>query len=583
MIYGAIVKNKKISAIFNEIALMLSIDERPNSRFEIRAYQRAALAISSLQEPIEEIYKSGGMEKLMEMPGVGRGLASKIAEYLDTGKIKKYDELKDKYPIDFGSLTQIEGMGAKRAYVLYEKLGIKDINGLKAALKKHNIRDLDGFGEKSEELLSKGIIQQEKSKGRILLGDALPVAESMIKSIKESGYVDLVVLAGSARRMRETVGDIDILALSEKPDEAMEFFTKLPNVTSVVVSGHTKTTVWLDIGITCDLRIIPSASFGAAVQYFTGSKDHNIKVRTIAVSKGYKLNEYGLYGSKNRLIESGNEQTIYELLGMDYVEPEMREDRGEIHAAQEHRLPKLVNIEDIKGDMHTHTIETDGANTIEEIAQEAIRLGYQYINTTNHTKSLAIAKGMDERGFERFFEHVDDLNETYDGKLRILKGAEIDILKDGSLDLEKRAIESMDCPIGAVHTSMKMDRNAMTLRIIRALDTGMLKILAHPTGRELPSREPYEFDMEKVLEAAERNNVALEINSQPSRLDLNDTNILSASKYKVKFSIGTDAHMLPHIGFMRYGVGTARRGWLENCDIINTMDLPQIKKYLNMK
>lgn len=583
MISGEKVKNREISAIFDEIALMLSIDERPNSRFEIRAYQRASLSILSMQEPIEQVYKSGGIVKLMEIPGVGRGLADKIAEYLDSGRIKKYDELKKKYPIDFKSITAIEGMGAKRAYILYKKLGVADIAGLKQAVEKHKIRELEGFGDKSEELISRGLLQQELSKGRILLGDALPIAEAIVESIAKSNLADQVVIAGSARRMRETVGDIDILALSNKPKEVMELFVNLPNVSSVVVSGDTKTTVWLDLGITCDLRIIDSSSFGAAMQYFTGSKDHNIKVRTIAVSKGYKLNEYGLYNNDNGLIESRDEHIIYEKLGMDYVPPEMREDRGEIHLAQKHILPRLVELKDIHGDMHTHTIETDGANTIEEMAQAAIDRGYEYIATTNHTKSLNIARGMDEKGFEKLFDKVDKLNDKYEGKLRILKGAEIDILKDGSLDLKKSYISSMDYPIGAVHTSMKMDRDAMTDRIVKALDSKVLKALAHPSGRELLKREPYEFDAQKVFEAAERNNVALEINAQPSRLDLNDANIISASKYKINFSIGTDAHMQSHMNFMRYGVGMARRGWLEKGRIINTMGIKGLKKALKIE
>lgn len=583
MIRGAKVKNRELSAIFDEIALMLSIDEHLNSRFEIRAYQRASLSILSMQEPIEKVYENGGINKLMEIPGIGKGLADKIAEYLNSGKIKKYDELKKKYPIDFKSITAIEGMGAKKAYILYKKLGIFDISGLKDALEKHKIRDIEGFGDKSEEVISRGLVQLEKSKGRILLGDALPVAEAIVDSIAKSNLADMVVIAGSARRMRETVGDIDILALSDKPKEVMELFINLPNVSSVVASGDTKTTVWLDIGITCDLRIIKSSSFGAAMQYFTGSKDHNIKVRTIAVSKGYKLNEYGLYGNDNSLIESLEEQIIYAKLGMDYVAPEMREDRGEIHLAQEHMLPRLVELKDIHGDMHTHTIETDGTNTIEEMAQAAINMGYEYMAITNHTKSLAVARGMDEKGFVAFFDKVDKLNEQYEGDLRILKGAEIDILKDGSLDLKKSFIESMDYPIGAIHTSMKMDSDAMTERIVKALDSKVLKALAHPSGRELLKREPYEFDAQKVFEAAERNNVALEINAQPSRLDLNDINIISASKYKINFSIGTDAHMQSHMGFMRYGVGMARRGWLEKGRIINSMGIKGLIKALKIK
>jgi DNA polymerase (family X) len=574
--------NKVIADMFNEMASMLSLEEdRPTSIFEVRAYQKAALTIGTLQEDVEDIYKKEGKKGLMHLAGVGKGIADKIEEYIQTGKIKKYQELKKKYPFDMKVLTSIEGLGAKKAIVLYRELGVKNLPDLKKAIENHKISKLAGFGERSEEVIAKGIKRLESDKGRLLLGDALPVAESMMDKLMKSGLVEKAVIAGSARRMRETVGDLDILALSNKNKEVMDFFSKLSEVSGTNLSGPTKTTVLLKIGINCDLRVISPESFGAALQYFTGSKDHNVQVRTISVNKGYKLNEYGLFDKKEKLIPTKNEEEIYEKLGMQYVPPEMREARGEVKLAQEHKIPVLVDIKDIKGDMHTHTSDTDGANTIEEMAEAAMKYGHEYFATTNHTKSLGIARGMNEKQFETYFKKVDKLNNLLEGKIRILKGAEIDILKDGSLDLSDNCIKSMDWALGAIHSNFKMSEEEMTKRITKAFDTGLLNAFAHPTGRELNARDQYPLDMEKLFESAEHNKIALEINSFPSRLDLSDTNIMKASKYKIKFSIGTDAHRVSHFSFLRYGVGTARRGWLTRDKIINTLSLKNLMKELD--
>ena len=449
------------------------------------------------------------------------------------------------------------------------------------AIDQHRIAKLEGFGARSEEAMGKGITLLEASKGRLLLGDALPMAEEIVSQLKKSKLVERVVIAGSARRMRETVGDLDILALSDQGDEVIDLFTKLPEVSNIVVKGPTKATVWLKMGISCDLRVIAPESFGAALQYFTGNKDHNIQVRKIAISKGYKLNEYGLFDKKNKIIPTKNEEEIYGKLGMQYMPPEMRESRGEVKLAQEHRIPELVEMGDIKGDMHLHSNEsTDAASTIEEMAQAAIEAKLEYFASTNHTKSLRIVNGMDDKKFAEFFKRVDKLNDSLDGKLRILKGAEVDILKDGSLDLSAETLKGMDYALGAVHSSFNMTEEEMTSRITKAMDSGLIKALAHPTGREIGIREAYPLNMEKVFEAAERNNVALEINSQPLRLDLNDTNVMKASQYKLKFSIGSDSHITSQIGFLKYGVATARRGWLTKDRIINAMPLSEITKFL---
>ncbi len=574
-------ENKVIADMLEEIASMLSVEETPSSRFEVRAYKKAALTIGTLQEPVEDIYRRGGIKGLMELPGIGKGIAGSIEEYLKTGHMKKYGSLKKKYPVDMGELTSIEGLGAKRTIALYRTLGIKTVADLKKAVNENKISKLQGFGERSELLIKKGIELKERSRGRILLGDGLPVAESIVRKLVGSGLVDRAMIAGSARRMRETVGDLDILALSKSGGKVMDFFSEMSEMSDTIVKGPTKTTVSLKIGINCDLRVISPKSFGAALQYFTGSRDHNVQVRTIAVNMRYKLNEYGLFDKNNKIIPTKDESEIYEKLGMQYMPPEMREARGEVKLALEHRIPVLVEMKDIRGDMHTHTNDTDGANTIEEMADAAISAGLDYFATTNHTKSLGIAHGMNESRFRKFFRKVDKLNESLEGKVTILKGAEVDILKDGSLDLSKECLKEMDCVIGSVHSYFKMAEEEMTGRIIKALDSGLVHVLGHPTGREINEREQYPLNMKKVFEAAERNGVMLEINAFPNRLDLNDTNIMSASHYDVKFSIGTDAHRTSHLAFMRYGVGTARRGWLTRERIVNTLSAKDIVKELH--
>jgi DNA polymerase (family X) len=567
--------------MLDEIASMLSIEDTPSSKFEVRAYQKASLTIGTLQEPVEDIYRKDGVKGLMELSGIGKGIAASIEEYIKTGKMRKYDSLKKKYPIDMKALTDIEGIGARKAIALYRELGVKNVNDLKKAVSDHKISKLEGFGQRSEEVIAKSLEFYEKRGGRLLLGNALPVAESIVDKFLKSGIVEKAVIAGSARRMRETVGDLDVLVTSNKSKEVMELFTKMSEVSGVVSSGPTKTSVRLKIGINCDLRVIEPESFGAALQYFTGSKDHNVQVRTISVNKGYKLNEYGLYDSKGKIIVAKDEESIYEKLGMQWMPPEMREARGEVKLAQEHKIPTLVDLKDMRGDLHTHTNDTDGTSTLEEMADAAIALGLEYFATTNHTKSLTIAKGMNESQFAKYFKKVDKLNESLGGKIKILKGAEVDILKDGSLDLSDECLKTMDCVVGAVHSYFKMTEQEMTARIKKALDTGHVNILAHPTGRQLNVREQYPVDIEKVFECAEENNVALEINSFPERLDLNDTNIMKASKYKVKFSIDTDAHNIAHLKFMRYGIGTARRGWLTKEKVINTVPLKEITKLLS--
>ncbi len=573
--------NKPISDILNRIADILSIDEEGGVRFEVRAYRRAAMSIDSLEDDVADIYRKKGVEGLKEIDGVGEGISKSIVEYIKTGKMKKYEKLKKLYPVDFENLTRIEGLGPKRVALLYRRLGVKDINGLKQAVASHKISALEGFGEKSESLILNGIARFESNKGRILLGDAMPEAERIIKFLIGSGCVNRARIAGSIRRMRETVGDIDILATSDSPEKVMELFSGMGEVESVILSGKTKTTVKLNIGINCDLRVIDDKSFGAALQYFTGNKFHNVKLRTIAIKKGFKLNEYGLFDKKGSNLASGkDEEWIYRRLGMEPMPAEMREDRGEIDLSIKEGIKELVSLEDLLGDMHTHTKESDGSNSIEEMIAAAKKAGLSYIATTNHTKSLKVANGMDEARLASYFAHVDKLNDKLDG-FAVLKGAEVDILKNGNLDLDSKALKGLDCALGSVHSHFNMDKDAMTKRVIKAMESGMIHILGHPTGRILLGREGYGLDIHKVADAAEANGVIIEINSSPERLDISDSNILDISDYKIMFAIDSDAHSVNHFGNLRYGVGTARRGWLGKDRILNALELNKLRKILS--
>ncbi|BCS90570.1 MAG: DNA polymerase/3'-5' exonuclease PolX [Candidatus Micrarchaeota archaeon] len=574
--------NNVIADIFEEISIMISLENTSTSKFESRAYARAAETIRSLQTPIEDIYNKGGKEALTKLSGIGKGMADKIEEYIKTGHISKYDELKKKYPINFLELMKIEGIGAKTAYNLYKALGVKNLDDLKKALNENKLRAIEGFGDKSIQQLKEAIEMYESSKGRVLLGYIYPIANNILDELKRNKNVIDAYIAGSTRRMKETVGDLDILVTSDNPVAVMDYFVSLPEVDRVIVKGDTKTTVWLKIGLSCDLRVIPKESIGAALQYFTGSKQHNVKLREIAIKNGYKLNEYGLYDSKEVNIAEGKDEAfIYNALGLDYIEPELREDRGEIELAMQHRLPKLIKLEDIKGDLHMHTKETDGTNSLEEMVNKALSLKRSYIAITNHTKSLKVAHGMDEKQFIEFFKEIDRLNERLNGKIKILKGAEVDILQDGSLDLDRNVLEQMDCVVASVHSHFNMSKEEMTARVIKALESNLVNILGHPTGRMINQREPYEIDLFKVAEAAERYNVALEINAFPDRLDLSDSSILMLKDYNIKFSIDTDSHNINHEDYMLYGVATARRGFLTKDRIINTLSLEELERFLS--
>lgn len=574
------VYNKKIAELLEEIADMLDLEE--DKFFEVRAYRKGAQTIGTLQEDVGDILKKGGVEALQELPGIGKSIANAIKEYVETGKIKKYEGLKKKYPVDFNALTRVQGVGAKRAFKLYQKLRVKNIDDLKKAVAQHKIRELEGFGEKSESEIQKGLDFLQATGNRMLLGSALPEAESIVKQIKDSRLVEEVIVAGSTRRRKETVGDLDVLIVSNKAEKVMDFITKMREVERVLVKGPTKTSVTLKIGLNCDFRVVEKNNYGAALQYFTGSKDHSVQLRQIVVRKGWSLNEYQLSDKNGKNIASKSEEEVYNKIGMDYIEPEMREARGEIELAMQHKLPRLVALEDLKGDLQMHSKHTDGLNTIEEMAEKGRAMGYEYIGMTDHSKSEYVTGGMVDSEFIKYFADIDKVNGKLDGKIRVLKSGEVDILKDGSLDLANKTLEQMDYRMGAIHTNLRMNKEEMTKRVLKAFDSGYIDIFAHPTERIINQREPIPLDLDKVFESAENNHVIMEIDAQPDRLDLNDENVLRARKYGLKFAVDTDAHRDHQMELIRYGVWTARRGWLTKDDVINTMSFEKLLKFFKM-
>ncbi len=577
-------KNQEIAKIFYEIADYLEMER---IAFKPYAYQKAAITLETFEEEVEDIYKRGGLGALKEIPGVGESIALKIEEYLKTGKIKYYEEFKKKVPVNLEELMAVEGMGPKKAKVLYEKLGIRNLEDLEKAAKAHKITPLFGFGEKTEKNILEGIEFLKRSKGRFLLGEILPRIKEVEEKLKSLKEVEKIDVAGSVRRRKETIGDVDFLVISKNPEKVMDFFVSLLGVIKIWGKGSTKSSVRMKEGFDMDIRVLAKRSYGSALQYFTGSKDHNIALRKIAIDKGLKLSEYGLFrGSK--MIAGENEKKIYEKLGMSWIPPELRENWGEVEAALQQSqgkpngLPKLIDYQDIKGDLHCHSKWDGGANTIEELAEAAKKMGYQYLGIADHTKFLRIEYGLDEKKLALQRREIDKLNlqlTINNLQLRILQGCEANILNDGSIDIKDEALAKLDYVITGVHSNFKMPKEKMTERIIRAMKNPNVDIISHPTGRILQHRDEYQIDFEKILKAAKETRTILEINSFPERLDLNDQNIKRAKEAGVKMVINTDAHHIDQLRYIEFGIAQARRGWAEKRDIINTQPLEKLLKY----
>lgn len=569
-------ENAEFANIFWEIAEFLELKE--DNPFKIRAYRKAAQNIESLSKSIEEIYADGGIKALLDIPGIGQHIADKIEEQIKTGKVSAHEKLAKGFPKGFHEVAEVQGMGPKTALLLYNKLKIDSIDKLEKAAKAGKLRDIPGMGTKKEQNILRGIELKKKSHGRFLLDDATAHAELIVEEIKKIPEVKKILPCGSLRRGQETIGDIDILVVAAKSKKIMDTFTTLAAVKDVLAKGETKSSAILRNGMQADLRVVPEKSFGSAAHYFTGCKAHNIHIRQMAQKKGWKVSEYGIFKG-NKQIGGKTEEEMFSKFNLQYIPPELREMRGEFEAAAKKKIPKLMELKDIKGDLHMHTKATDGENTIEEMAKAAKNLGYEYILITDHTKSTRVAGGLNEKEMLAHLKKIRDANKRIKG-IEILAGAEVDILPDGELDYSADLLEQLDIVLAAVHSNFKMPKDKMTSRVIKALSNKYVNILTHPTGRLIGERDPYEIDLEKVLQAAKKYNVAIEINAHPKRLDLSDIYCMRAKKLGVKIVIATDAHNTEQLALMKYGVITARRGWLEKKDVLNTLSLEKLLRWL---
>lgn len=567
--------NHKVAKIFYDMALLF---EAEGVNFKPQAYERAALALETIAEDIGMIYKKEGTRGLDRIPGIGKGMAAKIEEYLKSGRIKEYTVMRKKLPVNMAEVTLVEGIGPKMAKELYSALKIKNLQDLKKAAKRGAIRKLPGFGEKTEQNILQGIAFVKRSEGRWLISDILPYAESLVSKLKKSGLVKEAVAAGSIRRMKETIGDVDILITTKSPKKAFDYFLTEVQKEKIWARGTTKVSIRTREGFDVDIRALPEETFGAGLQYFTGSKEHNVKFRTLAKKKGYKISEYGVFKGK-RKIAAKTEHEMYKLFGMPYIEPELREDTGEIEAALKGKLPRLISYDSLKGDLQIQTDWTDGRHSIEEMAREAKAQGLEYIAITDHTRDLAMTKGSDEKKLMRQMAEIDRINRKIKG-MRILKGAEVNIRRDGTLDISNAALAKLEVVGVSVHSLFTMSEKDMTERIVRAILNPHVDILFHPTGRIIKKRDAYKVNMERVIAAAKKTGTALEINAFPSRLDLKDVHVRQAVKAGAKMVINSDAHSMQHIQYLRYGIAQARRGWAEKKDVLNTQSADILLKSL---
>jgi DNA polymerase (family 10) len=568
------IKNREIADILYGVADLLEIK---GVQFKPRAYRRAAQTIETLQEDIKAICDRG---ELQEIPGIGSSIASKIQEIIETGSLGYLEELREELPQGLREIMEIEGLGPKKALKLHRNLEISSINELESAARSGKIRGLEGFGEKTEQNILQSIEMYRSAQERFLLGYVLPIAKEIQEKLRNLEAVTRISLAGSIRRRKETVGDVDILVTSQQPTKVMNFFTQLSQVKRVLAKGKTKSTVVLTNNLQVDLRVMEEESFGSALQYFTGSKEHNIRLREMALSKNWKLSEYSLLNKENNeKIAGENEEEIYKALGLSYIEPELRENRGEIEASSRGKLPHLIQYDDVKGDLHTHTTWSDGSHSIEEMAEAAKLLGYEYFAICDHSKTLQIAHGLTEEEIRKQMKEIEKLNRRMEG-LTVLSGVELNIDADGKLDIRNDVLKDLDIAVAAVHSGFKQSEKKMTERVLTAMHNDYVDIIGHPTGRIINKRGSYQIDLSKIFEAASELGVLMEINAFPNRLDMSDLNCFKAKDYGIKFSLGTDAHNKDHLRYMELGVATARRGWLEKKDVANTFRLKKLRKLL---
>ena len=570
------VHNHEIAKALKKLSDLLEIDGA--SSFRVRAYRNAAQTINEMSQELADLAEDG--QDLSKLPDIGKNMADKIKNFVQTGKLPQLEEMQQKIPVDTEELLQISQLGAKGIKALYENLGITNMDQLKKAAEAGKVEALKGFGKKTQQKMLDEInkISRGETKGRFKWAIAEQIIEPYISYLKNIEGVVSVDAAGSYRRKKETVGDMDLLVVADNPTEVMNRFVSYEDVEEVIAHGETKSSVNLRLGLQVDLRVIPQTSFGAAMLYFTGSKAHNVAIRRIAQDQEYKINEYGIYHGESW--KAGKtEEEMYNQIGLSYIEPELRENRGEVEAAQNNTLPALVTIQDIKGDFQSHTKESDGKFTLEEMAEGARKMGYQYFSITDHSKRVTMANGLDEKRLARHIEAVDRLNESLQN-IKILKSVEVDILEDGRLDLSDDILKELDIVVVAIHYNMNLSREKQTNRVLKAMESPYFHIMAHPTGRMIGKREGYELDMEKILDAASEKGCFMEINAAPDRLDLSDIYARMAKDKGVKMALSTDAHNLDNLNYMRFGINQARRAWLEPKDVINTYSWEELKKMI---
>lgn len=568
------VLNSDIARSLEKLADLIELEG--GNPFRIRAYRNAARIVGELPRNVLAMTAAG--EDLAELPGIGKDLAGKIETLAETGHIAVLDEMERKTPPGLLALLDVPGLGPKRVRLLYDRLGIRTLADLVAAAKAGKIHELPGFGEKSEKRI---LEEAEKRAGvtkRITRPVAEDIAEPLLRYLRAAKGVTQAAVAGSYRRRKETVGDLDIVVAAARGPEIIERFVSYEDVGQVLARGPTRSSVVLRNGMQVDLRVVSAANYGAALMYFTGSKPHNIALRGIAAARGLKLNEYGLFDGTRR-VAARTEEEIYRVFGLPYIEPELREDHGEIEAARQGRLPHLVTLADIRGDLHAHTTASDGRASLAEMVKAARERGYSYLAISDHSKRVTVAHGLDAKRLARQVDDIARLNETLSG-FTVLKAVEVDILDDGRLDLPDDILARLDFAVGAVHSAFDLPREKQTARLLKAMDNPHLTILAHPTGRLIEQRPPYDADMERVLAGARERGCAVEVNGQPDRLDLNEWHCRLAKEMGVKLVLSTDAHSVAELGFMRYAIDQARRGWLEPTDIVNTRDLPGLRTAL---
>jgi DNA polymerase (family 10) len=576
------VENLEISRVLEDVAALLEIQGA--NPFRIRAYQNAARVVESHSTPLRRMVQEEA--DLTELPGIGKGIVADITQLLSEGKLDTLEELAETVPLSLIELTRLPGVGAKRARKLWDELGIETIDQLEEAAAAGDVAALAGFGAKSQEKILRGIEAHRRRIGRFKLSDADQYVEPLLAYLRALPAVQRLEVAGSYRRRRETVGDIDLLAIATEPQEVVEGFTSYPDVKSVELAGDTKVTVVLRSGLQVDLRILPPESYGAALQYFSGSKEHNVKLRKRAVAQGLSISEYGVIrageggGERGELVAGREEADVYEAVGLPWIAPELREDRGEIEAALAGELPQLISLEDIRGDLQMHSTWSDGKQSIEEMLEGCVARGYEYFAMTDHSKALAMTGGLDAAKLRKQWEEIAEVQERHP-EIRILRGMEVDILADGELDLEDEMLAELDVVLVSVHSRFDLPHAQQTERILKAVRHPAVNILAHPTGRLINRRDEMSFDLEEVLRCAAEHEVVVELNAHPDRLDLRDSHLIRARELGLEVVISTDAHRVDDLALMRYGVEQARRAWLTPNDVINAYPLKRLLETLS--